>query len=63
LQDHTLWAKLNQTSVLKSIMAQSRIPLMVVKRYVPGLTDDLAAAAAAPAGCEGESAADWLAGS
>ncbi|WIA32592.1 hypothetical protein OEZ86_003397 [Tetradesmus obliquus] len=58
-KDHTLWAKLNQSSVLKSIMAQSRRPLMVVKHYSPGLTDDLAAA---PAGCGAESAADWLAG-
>jgi hypothetical protein len=62
LQDHTMWAQLSQTSVLKSIMAQTRVPLMVVKQYVPRLTDDLAAAAA-PAGSGADSAAEWLAGS
>ncbi|KAF6262150.1 hypothetical protein COO60DRAFT_1497534 [Scenedesmus sp. NREL 46B-D3] len=62
-QDHTLWAKLGQTSVLKAILTESRTPLMVVKQYTPGQPDDLAAAAAAPAGCGADSAADRPAGS
>jgi hypothetical protein len=62
LQDHTLWAKLSQASVLKSVMAQSRVPLMVVKQYTPRLTDDLAAAVAAGTDAA-DSATDRLAGS